>query len=393
MNSNDPKYRALTDALHVGNDDSFIQALSGLGKEFDPNMVPYRSAGDSLLHIIARLGRTSLLKFLIAEFGNVDQKKHNLNLELTNTEGKTALHEAAQFGRYDIVEILLKEGVYVNPLKRADWTPLMMAVTKVGLDAQKVVSILLNQGHADPNLRNKDGWNAFHLAAREGDMNILRCIYSFSPQSCQTVSNNNRTPAHTAALHGKLDVLEFLLENCGGACFAAVDSCGATPLLDAARAGNLAAISYLIPLSDPAAVDKMGRNSLGVAAHSGKTDIVRYLVQNVQMNPNEQSKDFLKMAPIHWAAKEGHVGTIRCLVQDLNAQANLRDEQGRTALAIAIAGNRLETTKYLLASVDFFDMKLLTPTSLSEEMRLLLQSTFAEWNMKLYIPSTSNGGT
>ena len=107
MNSNDPKYRTLTDALHVGNDDSFIQALSGLGKEFDPNMVPYRSAGDSLLHIIARLGRTSLLKFLIAEFGNVDQKKHNLNLELTNTEGKTALHEAAQFGRYDIVEILL----------------------------------------------------------------------------------------------------------------------------------------------------------------------------------------------------------------------------------------------------------------------------------------------
>ena len=387
MNPINSNYSPFLDALHLGNDTAAIEALNLLGSNFDPNTVPYRS-GDSIVHLLARLGRTSILQLLLEKFGSY------LNLEPTNLEGKRPLHEAAQFGKHEIIELLLKTGVQVDPIKRADWTPLMMAVTKVGLDAQKVVCILLEQGHANASLQNKDGWNAFHLAAREGDMEILRLILKTSPQSCITKSKNGRTPAHIAALHGKLETLKFLKDECRNS-FNVTDSCGATPLADAARAGYISVVSYLIEKvgCNPGILDKMGRNTLSVSAHSGMQEVVSYLVKNIGMDPNLITGNDHQMAPIHWSAKEGYLNTIKCLVDDLNANPNLKDSRGRTALSLAIGGNHLSVAKYLLSHVDIFDMKLLDLASRNRDMSSLLETTFAEWNMKLYIPTSPNRGT
>ena len=59
-------------------------------------------------------------------------------LDVRNSEGKTPLHEAAQFARFESVQYLLDHGCDVNALKRADWTPLMLAATRAGEEASKV---------------------------------------------------------------------------------------------------------------------------------------------------------------------------------------------------------------------------------------------------------------
>ena len=385
MNTSSLNYRPFLDALHLGNDEEAIKNLDILGPSFDPNIVLYRS-GDSLMHILARLGRTCILNLLLKRYDK------NLNLEPTNLEGKRPLHEAAQFGKYDIVAILLKNGVQVDPIKRADWTPLMMAATKVGVDAQKVVQILLEQGGANATLQNKDGWNAFHLAAREGDINILNFIFQTSPISCCTKSKNGRTPAHTAALHGQLETLKFLKDKCAQT-FTEIDSCGATAVVDAARAGHVNIIKYLTECVeyDLTLLDTMGRNILSVASHSGMKNVVDYLIKEVGMDPNITTGHDLKMAPIHWCAKEGHLETIEFLVNDLNANPNLKDSRNRTALSFAISGNHISVAKFLLNHVDIFDMKLLELASSNPDMCSLLEATFLNWNMKLYIPTTRNG--
>ena len=62
----------------------------------------------------------------------------------------------------------------MDALKRADWTPLMLACTKPGNGS--IIAALL-EGGADPSLQNKDGWTAFHLSARaaadEGEESTL----------------------------------------------------------------------------------------------------------------------------------------------------------------------------------------------------------------------------
>ncbi|EDL08034.1 ankyrin repeat domain 16, isoform CRA_b, partial [Mus musculus] len=119
-------------------------------------------AGDTLLHCAARHGRQDILAYLVEAW--------SMDIEATNRDYKRPLHEAASMGHRDCVRYLLGRGAVVDSLKKADWTPLMMACTRKNLD---VIQDLVEHG-ANPLLKNKDGWNSFHIASREGHPVILR---------------------------------------------------------------------------------------------------------------------------------------------------------------------------------------------------------------------------
>ena len=65
------------------------------------------------------------------------------SFEVANHDGKRPLHEAAQYGHVDCASYLIGAGVDVDALKRATWTPLMLACTKDSLD---VIRTLIEQG-------------------------------------------------------------------------------------------------------------------------------------------------------------------------------------------------------------------------------------------------------
>lgn len=85
----------------------------------------------------------------------------------------------------------------VNTLKRADWTPLMLASTKTGSDAYHCIKSLLN-ANANLSIKNKDGWTAFHLACRSADINIVKLLLEYSPKCIEAKSNNGRNALHIA---------------------------------------------------------------------------------------------------------------------------------------------------------------------------------------------------
>ena len=87
-------------------------------------------SGDTCLLTAARYGRHDVVKYLVEEVG--------ANIEQVNLDGKTALHEAAQHGQLEVVKYLLAYGAKVDSLKRADWTPLMLACTKSSLPVIQV---------------------------------------------------------------------------------------------------------------------------------------------------------------------------------------------------------------------------------------------------------------
>ncbi|XP_057879639.1 ankyrin repeat domain-containing protein 16 isoform X1 [Melospiza georgiana] len=142
--------------------------------------------GDSLLHHAARLGHRDVLEFLVQEVG--------MDMEVANGDYKRPLHEAASMGHLECVSFLLERGASVDCLKKADWTPLMMACTRQNLE---VIKTLVEHG-ANPLLRNKDGWNCFHIASREGHPEVLHYLLDVSPSCWDTESTTGRTPLHTA---------------------------------------------------------------------------------------------------------------------------------------------------------------------------------------------------
>ena len=95
------------------------------------------------------------------------------------------------------INICIFQGVEIDPMKRADWTPLMLACTK---QDNVIVRLLIEHG-ASPTLRNKDGWNSFHLACREGNESIVSYLLTVDPTLWQSRSKNGRTPLHTVGLN------------------------------------------------------------------------------------------------------------------------------------------------------------------------------------------------
>ncbi|KAL8612486.1 hypothetical protein ACOMHN_053740 [Nucella lapillus] len=302
----------------------------------------HKKTGDSVLHLVCRFGRRDLLE----QFSSCD----GVDLEITNYEGKKPLHEASHFGHLDCVEFLLQSGVQVNCLKRADWTPLMLACTKCQVP---VIAALLKHG-ADPALVNKDAWNSFHIAAREGCVEVLQTLLAHNAVLWNTVSHNGRTPLHTAALHGHLETVRFLLNKCEYITDAA-DSCGVTPVMDALRAGFVDVAALLISMhkADVGHKDNLGRQALHHAAQAGQVGAADFLVSTGGVPVNAATPE-ASITALHLAAKEGQDAVIQLLVQN-GADVNLTDNKGRTALHIARAAQHSSSVNVLLLASEAVD--------------------------------------
>ncbi|XP_061770086.1 ankyrin repeat domain-containing protein 16 [Nerophis ophidion] len=292
-------------------------------------------AGDSLLHHAARHGRLDFLDFLIGDVG--------MDLEVCNLDYKRPLHEAASMGHTACVSYLLSRGARVDCLKKADWTPLMMACTRRNLD---LIQELI-QHSADPLLKNKDGWNAFHIACREGDPGVVSYLLTAAPDVWRTESKTRRTPLHTAAMHGCEEVVQILLERCGYTPDAK-DSCGVTPFMDAARNGHVSVARLLLTKhqASPTAADTLGAQTVHHVAVTGQEEALHFLVKELNVDVNQRATG-MQLTALHYAAKEGHVSTIKTLL-DLGANIHAQDKKRRTALHMASIGQHADAVRTLL---------------------------------------------
>ncbi|XP_045866976.1 ankyrin repeat domain-containing protein 16 isoform X2 [Meles meles] len=299
-------------------------------------------AGDTLLHCAARHGHRDVLAYLVETW--------DMDIEAANRDYKRPLHEAASQGHRDCVLYLLGRGAAVDCLKKADWTPLMMACTRKNLE---VIQDLVEHG-ANPLLKNKDGWNSLHIASREGDPRILRYLLSVCPAAWETESKIGRTPLHTAAMHGHLDAVKVLLQRdplvgkesgLGGAGVGAANvgrppqftrrevdgSWAKTPTVGVKRRMQRSlrnGINRFRCLYEADGADRCGCTPFMDAIQCGHTAVARLLLEQ---------------------HKEGHVSTVQELLS-LGADINSRDERKRSALHLACAGQHAVCVRLLLRS-------------------------------------------
>ncbi|KFV19582.1 Ankyrin repeat domain-containing protein 16, partial [Tauraco erythrolophus] len=222
-------------------------------------------------------------------------------------------------------------------------TPLMMACTRQNLE---VIKALVEHG-ANPLLKNKDGWNCFHIASREGHPQVIQYLLAVSPGSWATESTIKRTPLHTAAMHGCFDVVELLLERCQYEPDSR-DKCGVTPFMDAIQNGHVNIARLLLEKHQacPTAVDVLGAQPLHRAAVTAQDEAIQFLVSELGVDVNERATT-LQLTALHYAAKEGHAHTIRTLLS-LGADVHAKDEKSRSALHAACAGQQADAARILL---------------------------------------------
>ncbi|XP_053111584.1 ankyrin repeat domain-containing protein 16 isoform X3 [Hemicordylus capensis] len=268
------------------------EAIAHVGDlDRDVRQKQFGRSGDTLLHYAARHGRLGILGYLVETLA--------MDLELPNNDYKRPLHEAASMGHGDCVLYLLERGAAVDCLKKADWTPLMMACTRRNL---KLIQDLVQRG-ANPLLKNKDGWNCFHIASREGDPRVIQYLLDVSPNIWNTESKIKRTPLHTAAMHGGLEVVRVLLERCPYEPDSK-DKCGVTAFMDAIQNGHLDIAQLLLEKHKACYTmeDALGAQPLHRAAVTAQDNALRFLVVDLGVDVNARATS-LQITALHYAAK------------------------------------------------------------------------------------------
>jgi ankyrin repeat protein len=247
----------------------------------------------------------------------------------TDGGGLSSLVFAAREGHLDCVELLVEGGADVNQTTRYGWTPLLVATQN---NHYLVGKYLLEHG-ANPNIPNKGGWNPLYLATdnrnieggdypvrpadmdqleyikllidKGADVNARLCGAKSTPTNCTGDSTETRTiftmqwlredgatAFWRAAQSGDVELMKLLLAH--GADPKIASAHNVTALSVASGIGwvegitfewspeqNLQAVKMCLDLGvDPNAKDDEGRTALHGAAHKGRNEVVKLLVDH-----------------------------------------------------------------------------------------------------------------
>ena len=271
--------------------------------------------------------------------------------------GKTRLMHACKTGDLERARWLIEAGSDVNAVCYTSWpwhmcTPLMYAAHS-GKCA--VVEILLLCG-ANPNLARDDGFNALHVAAKEGHADIVSLLLSYGalidaghsfPRLSGTSLLPPTTPLLLASERGHSEVANILLSQGANVNFVSKD--GSTPLILATSTHHvkgsneqLAHIARQL-LAKGALVNFVrwfdGLTALLGACECGRAEIVGVLLDaGASISPPREGLryNYAGKTPLMAAAQRGSVEICVLLIERAGSEVEeVQSNTGKTALCWA----------------------------------------------------------
>ncbi|XP_012226066.1 protein TANC2 isoform X3 [Linepithema humile] len=334
-------------------------ALCMLRNIYSPNVKVSRLlllAGASPNHITEYLGNAPILCMyayegcvemvsLLLEFG--------ADVELTNSQGCTALSLAATRGHCDVVRRLVAAGASLGHADMAGQCPLVHAARHGRLS---VVGYLLACDWIVPADESK---------MENGTTEIDR-----EEAAQQAVVG--------AASQGHEDVVEYLLDMAEVIVDHPDTLTGETALTIAAANGSTATVSALLARgANPTIVNAKGLSPLMLAAREGHWGTAERLLQgNLSTSTDTmldeaisllEQRDFANRTALMMAASEGHINLVE-LFLDKGSIIETKDKEGLTALCWACIRGRLAAVQILLdrgADVNTNDNTGRTPLDLA----------------------------
>ncbi|XP_021891558.1 ankyrin repeat-containing protein At5g02620 [Carica papaya] len=251
---------------------------------------------DTPLHSAVREGNLGLVLEIMGEIEGTELKGL---LAKQNQFGETALYVAAECGYGDLVKEMMK---YYD-------------ASLAGIKA-------------------RNGYDAFHIAAKQGDLKLLKIFIEADLELSVTFDSTNTTALHTAASQGHVEVVNFLLDKVSSLA-AIARSNGKTALHSAARNGHLEIVKALTSkeLGIATRVDKKGQTALHMAVKGQNVAVVDELMNSDDSLIN--MVDAKGNTALHIATRKGRVQIAQKLLEHSGLNPIVINKSGETALDTA----------------------------------------------------------
>ncbi|XP_071734777.1 ankyrin repeat-containing protein At5g02620-like [Rutidosis leptorrhynchoides] len=252
---------------------------------------------DTCLHIAVRTGDLGVaLKIL----GSYDQEKSIELLLKKNQSGETPLYVAAEYGCVELVKEMIK---YYD--------------------------------FEAASIKAKNGFDAFHIAAKQGNLEVLKILMEMHSELSMTFDQANSTALHTASEQGHIEVVNYLLEK--NSCMANIARSNLkTPLHSCARKGHLEVVKALLQ-KVPGIVsraDKKGQTALHMAVKGQNVEVVNALIAADRALINMVDKK--DNTALHITTRKGRTHIVCALLNHKDIiNKNIINKYGETALDTA----------------------------------------------------------
>jgi ankyrin repeat protein len=182
-----------------------------------------------------------------------------------------------------------------------------------------------------------------HEAARHGQVKLVQYLLNHNADTAARDSRYNRSALMWAAEQGHFEVVDALTET--NTDVNMCDMYGYTALLIAAKNKRWDVAKLLSQRNADVMICDWSRNNvLHLAAESGHTEFVAYLLDTMQMDV--ECYNIHKQTPLWLAAQSGRLQVTDLLLKH-NANFQVKDKEGHTPLEVATACGHLEVVHLL----------------------------------------------
>lgn len=262
---------------------------------------------DTPLHSAARAGTLNAVKEILV--GTSEEKLAEL-LSKQNASGETAMYVATEYGYVELV----KEMIMYYDLESAE-------------------------------IKARNGFDALHIAAKQGDLDIVKVLMEGHPELSMTVDMSNTTALHTAAAQGHVEVVDYFLESVSSLASIAKSN-GKTALHSAARNGHVQVLKSLLSkeLGSAIRTDKKGQTALHMAVKGQNLEVVDALIKDplwINLVDNKGN------TALHIATRKGRTQIVKLLLEKKETDTKVVNRSNETALDTAQKTSQAEVAAVL----------------------------------------------
>lgn len=212
--------------------------------------------------------------FMKAAENDLEFVKLNMShIDMVDEKKKSLLHYAVLGSAMDVIHYLLDMDININLADDHGETALFDCARKAKLDIAK---LLMNK-FASVNVENRVGELPIHLAAFKGDMDMIKLLIE-SGSHLNKKTQEDKLPVHYAIAGGRADVIPFLLKE-GKQNWFIRDTYGNSLLHHAAKTSNVQIIDMLLNQNlDPNALNSQFETPIFNAVRFGTIETIRLLL-------------------------------------------------------------------------------------------------------------------